>query len=114
LIVVTALLGLIPASELALSVVNWDITHLFEPRLLPKIDLSRGIPAEAQTIVVVPVIFNDLDTIETLIDKLEVTYLANRDEHLYFGLLSDFTDAAKPEMPADKEILDAASSELKD
>jgi len=108
LVVVTALVALIPASELALSVLNWDITHLLEPRLLPKIDLSRGIPAEAQTIVVTPVIFSDLTTIETLIDKLEVTYLANRDEHLYFGLLSDFVDAAKPEMPADKEILDAA------
>ena len=103
-----ALLALIPASELALSVLNWDVTHLFEPRLLPKIDLSHGIPATAQTIVVVPVIFSDLATIETLIDKLEVTYLANRDEHLYFALLGDFTDAEKPEMPSDKELLETA------
>ncbi len=108
IIVLTGLIALIPASELALSVLNWDITHLFEPRLLPKIDLSHGIPADAQTIVVVPVIFSDLATIEALIDKLEVTYLANRDEHLYFGLLSDYVDAAKEEMPGDKEILDAA------
>ena len=66
MVALTALLAFIPASELALSVLNWDITHLFEPRLLPKIDLSQGIPAEAQTIVVVPVLFSDLATIETL------------------------------------------------
>src|SRR5262249_26411977 len=41
--VLTALLVLIPASELAISVLNWDVTHLFPPRLLPKIDLSHGI-----------------------------------------------------------------------
>ncbi|HJZ82419.1 MAG TPA: hypothetical protein VKD91_18800, partial [Pyrinomonadaceae bacterium] len=33
--ILTAVLTLIPASDLALSVLNWDITHLFEPRLLP-------------------------------------------------------------------------------
>src|SRR5215510_10569941 len=61
--ILTAVLTLIPASDLALSVLNWDITHLFEPRLLPKIDLSKGIPLDASTMVVVPVIFNDEDTV---------------------------------------------------
>ena len=112
--VLTALLVLIPASELAISVLNWDMTHLFPPRLLPKIDLSHGIPPEAQTMVVVPVLFADVATIETLIDKLEVTYLANRDNNLYFALLGDFTDAAKQEMPADKEILDAAIARIEE
>ena len=112
--VLTALLVLIPASELAISVLNWDMTHLFPPRLLPKIDLSHGIPPEAQTMVVVPVIVGDVATIETLIDKLEITYLANRDNNLYFALLGDFTDAAKQEMPADKEILDAAIARIEE
>jgi cyclic beta-1,2-glucan synthetase len=103
-----AVLSLIPASDLALSVLNWDFTHVFAPRLLPKIDLCKGIPAEARTMVVVPVIFNDQATIDTLIDKLEVTYLANQDEHLHFALLGDFADAAKEDLPEDREILDAA------
>ncbi len=110
--VITAILVLLPASDLALSVTNWDITHLFPPRLLPKIDLSHGIPAEARTMVVVPVILGDLPTIEILIDKLEVTYLANRDNHLHFGLLSDFADAAKEEVASDAEILAAAQARI--
>jgi hypothetical protein len=108
LTVLTAILTFLPASDLALSVLNWDITHSFEPQVLPKIDLSKGIPPEARTMVVVPVLFNDQATVDTLIEKLEVTYLANQDEHLHFALLGDFADAAEENLPGDKEILDAA------
>lgn len=103
--IVAAVLMLIPASELSLGIVNWSITHTFEPRLLPKMDLSKGIPAEAQTMVVVPAIFNDEATVGDLLDKLEITYLANRDEHLFFALLGDFADAQSETTPNDRAIL---------
>src|SRR5207249_819682 len=96
------------ASALALSVLNWDMTHIFAPRLLPKIDLSKGITSEARTMVVVPVILNDEETVAALLDKLEITYLANQDEHLHFALLGDFVDAPSESMPNDREILEHA------
>src|SRR5437870_6940579 len=105
---------LIPASELALSVLNWDVTHIFEPRLLPKIDLSKGTPSEARTMVVVPVIFNDETTIAALLDKLEITYLANQDEHIHFALLGDFVDAPSESMPNDREILECAQDGIEE
>ena len=105
---IAALVSLIPASDLALSVLNWDVTHVLEPQLLPKIDLSKGVPAEARTMVVVPVIFNDQATVAALVDKLQIAYLANQDEHLHFALLADFADAASEEMLDDREILEAA------
>jgi cyclic beta-1,2-glucan synthetase len=108
MVALAVLVSLIPASDLALSVLNWDITHIFEPRLLPNIDLSKGLPAEARTMVVVPVIFNDQATVTALIDKLEIAYLANQDEHLHFALLGDFADSSTEHMPGDEEILDAA------
>ena len=104
--VLALLLSLIPACDLALSVLNWDITHTVEPRLLPKIDLAKGIPAEARTMVVVPVIFHDDVTVAALVDKLEIAYLANRDEHLHFALLGDFADAGSEEMADDRDILE--------
>jgi cyclic beta-1,2-glucan synthetase len=110
LVWLAGLLSLVPASDLALSVLNWDITHICEPRLLPKVDLSKGIPAEATTMVVVPVILNDSQTVETLIDKLEISFLANQDERLYFGLLSDFPDAASEVTAGDEAVLEAARS----
>jgi cyclic beta-1,2-glucan synthetase len=108
LAIIGTLLALIPVSDFIASVLNWDLTHIFPPRLLPKIDLAKGIPAEACTMVVVPVILPDESTVESLIDKLEIAYLANRDEHLFFGLLGDFADAPSEQMPDDKPILEAA------
>jgi cyclic beta-1,2-glucan synthetase len=109
ILAIATLLVLIPASDLALSMLNWAVTHFFEPRLLPNIDLSKGVPAEARTMVVVPVIFSDLESVAGLIDKLEIAYLANHDENLHFALLSDFADGSSEGVPGDKEILAAAT-----
>jgi len=111
---IAALLMLIPASELALSVINWDVTHVFEPHLLPKIDLSKGITSAARTMVVVPVILNDENTVAALLDKLEITYLANQDELLHFALLGDFVDAPSESMPNDREILECAKDGIEE
>jgi cyclic beta-1,2-glucan synthetase len=35
---------LIPAITAAVSVVNWALTYLLKPRVLPKMDFSEGIP----------------------------------------------------------------------
>jgi cyclic beta-1,2-glucan synthetase len=103
-----ALLSLIPASDLAVSILNWDVTHLFAPRLLPKLDTSAGIPADARTMVVIPTLFTDEAVVAELLERLEVHYLANQDEQIYFALLGDFADAPAEEMPSDALLLDAA------
>jgi cyclic beta-1,2-glucan synthetase len=113
-IVIAMLVSLIPASDLALSVLNWDVTHIFEPRLLPKIDLSTAVPPEARTMVVVPVIFNDLATVQELVDKIEIACLANRDQNIHFALLGDFADANAPELPEDRAILEAARNGIEE
>jgi cyclic beta-1,2-glucan synthetase len=108
LLVVLALVSLIPATDLALSVLNWDITYLLPPRVLPSMETKSGIPADACTMVVVPTLFTSVDTVKELIERLEVHYLANEDEHLYFALLGDFGDASQEEMPTDALLLETA------
>ena len=85
-----ALLSVIPASELALSIVNWDFTLVIPPRLLPQIDTSAGIPEKRGTFVVIPTLLTSESVVEELLEKLEVYSLANQDENIYFALLSDF------------------------
>ncbi|MDQ3323856.1 MAG: DUF3131 domain-containing protein, partial [Acidobacteriota bacterium] len=46
--------------------------------------------------------------IEELLEKLEVYYLANQDDNIYFALLGDFADAPTEEMPPDFALLNAA------
>src|SRR6185436_12689035 len=109
-----ALLTIIPASDLAVSILNWDITHIVQPRLLPKMDLSKGVPLEASTFVVVPCILYNEATVEELLAKIEIAYLGNQDEHVHFALLSDFADAADENMPGDREVIDAAAEGIKE
>src|SRR5215213_2822196 len=109
-LIVTALLALIPASDLAITVLNWDLTHFFPPRLLPRMNTSDGIPIDAATFVVVPTIFLNDSQVHELVERLEVHYLANQDEHIHFALLSDFPDADSEETPADSNLLSIAQS----
>ncbi|MBA2502218.1 MAG: hypothetical protein H0V27_04975 [Pyrinomonadaceae bacterium] len=109
-LVLFALLALIPASDLAVNILNWDVTHLFAPHLLPKIDSSKNLPEDARTFVVIPTLFTSEAAVDELLEKLEVHFLANRDEQFYFALLGDFADASAEEMPDDAAILDRALS----
>ncbi len=100
-----ALLGLIAFSDLGISVVNWAVTLIVGPRRLPRMDFSEGIPASARTVVVVPTMLTNIVGIDALIEALEVRFLANRDAHLHFVLLTDFLDADSETLPEDAELL---------
>ena len=110
ILVLTALLSLIPASDLAVSILNWDITHLLRPRLLPRMETATGIPNDACTMVAVPTIFSSESQVSQLLEKLEVHFLANQDPHIYFALLGDFADADAEHLTDDSSILEFAQS----
>ena len=114
LMIACALLVIIPASDLALGILNWDVTRVFHPRVLPRMDTSKGIPETARTFVVIPTLFTSEATVRELLEKLEVHYLANQDEQLSFALLGDFADAPSEEMPDDEALLDVAMSGIED
>ena len=85
------------------------LTLLLPPRILPKLDFEdTGIPATCRTAVVVPTLLGSVDAVREALDHLEVQFLANRDDHLQFALLSDFTDASAASREGDGAILDAA------
>ena len=110
LLVVITLLTLLCASQLAISVVNFFATLLVKPNLLPRMDYSRQIPANAASMVVIPAMLTTVGEIDDLIESLEVRFLANRNDNLYFGLLTDFTDAAEETLPVDQLLLDTAKN----
>ncbi len=95
-------------SQTVVSLVNWVSTLLVNPEKLPEMDFSKGIPASAHTLVVVPSMLGNIRAVETLIENLEIRYLANTDKNLDFALLTDFTDAGQETMPEDKQLLSLA------
>lgn len=104
-----ALLLVVPVSDLVLSALNLDVTVLFKPRPLPKINTTAGIPETGRTFVVTPTILTNEEDARALLESMEVHYLANRDENLFFGLLGDFADAPFEKMPDDDRLLEAAT-----
>ncbi|MEP6704795.1 MAG: hypothetical protein ABJB34_08320, partial [Acidobacteriota bacterium] len=109
-----ALLSIMPASELALSIANWDLTRVIAPRLLAQIDTSAAVPESARTFVVIPTLLTSGSVVKELLEKLEVYSLANQDDSIYFALLSDFADAPAENMAEDPEILDVAQNLIKE
>lgn len=110
---VLGILIAICSSQLALALVNLIATLLVKPQPLPKMDFSKGIPSSFSTLVVVPAMLGSISGIESLVEALEVRYLGNRDEHLYFALLTDFNDAIHAHMPEDDALLAKASAQIK-
>ncbi|HKN58651.1 MAG TPA: hypothetical protein VJV97_07345, partial [Gemmatimonadaceae bacterium] len=111
---IMALISLLPASEIGISVINQLITMLMPPRLLSKLELrDEGIPEEYMTAVVVPTLLGSVRGVDEALEHLEVQYLANRDPNLQFAILSDFTDSPTEHREGDEEILAAASSGIK-
>jgi hypothetical protein len=86
-------LSLLGGSQLAVALVNWLATLLVTPHPLPRMDFSEGIPEESRALVVIPTMLTSAPDLEDLTEALEVRFLANRDDNLYFGLLTDFRDA---------------------
>ena len=101
----TGVLSLLCGSHLAVALVNRLVTLLAAPHPLPRMDFSKGIPTELRTLVVVPTMLINTQNIEDLIGALEVRFLANRDDSLHFGLLTDFSDAREETLPEDEPLL---------
>ncbi|HMF10563.1 MAG TPA: glucoamylase family protein, partial [Thermoanaerobaculia bacterium] len=105
---ILALLSLVPASDLAVAVLNRDVTDLVGPRRLPKLELKEGVPRSLRTLVAVPIMLSSEAEVEEAIQRLEVHYLSNSDGDLLFALLSDWNDAASETTDGDDELLAAA------
>src|SRR4029077_2321601 len=105
---VLALCAVIPASDLAVALVNRAIMALLGPMSLPRLELRDGVPPDLRTLVVVPTLLTSAAEIDEQVNRLEVHYLANPDGHLHFALLSDWVDAPNESIPGDDELLAAA------
>lgn len=106
------LLFSVPASEGALGFFNTVVLLFLKPTRLVGYEYKDGLPASARTLVVVPSLIGSRDDVEENIRNIEVHYLANTSEELYFALLSDWPDS-KVEIDAnDTEILEYAREQI--
>lgn len=105
LTVILFLFTIIPISEIWIQILNYILVKNVKPKIIPKLDLSEKIPEEYSTIVAIPTIINNKDKVEYLMHKLEVYYLGNKVENLYFILLGDCTTSKNEKESFDEEII---------
>ena len=110
MLLVLGILGVVPASDVAVALVNRLITDQVGAVLLPGLELRQGIPKEMRSIVVIPTLLTSRDSIEEHIDRLEVHYLGNPDDSLTFALLSDWIDSATEHAAGDEALLQIAAT----
>ncbi|MFA5536135.1 MAG: glucoamylase family protein [Bacillota bacterium] len=104
---VILLLALIPVSEISIFLVNYFVHLLIKPTHLPKLAFKEGIPEAESTMVVIPCLVPGPEKVRQVLSSLEVYYLANREQNLYFTLVGDFKDADREELAEDELIVQA-------
>lgn len=96
----------IPITEIVVQTFQYVLNKIVKTKEIPKLDLLNGVPEELASMVVIPTILNSKEKVKELMRKLEVFYLANKSENLYFCLLGDVTSSSKLIEDFDDEIIE--------
>ena len=100
--ILSFVLFFIPATEIAIQVIQYILSKVVKPKPIPKIDFSND---KNKTMVVIPTILKSKEKVQELIRKLEVYYLANQSKNIYFTLLGDCSESDKQQEDFDLEVI---------
>ena len=110
-LIIAFLVLIIPVTEFVIQIFQYILSKFVKPKIIPKIDLYNGIDEENKTMVVIPTILKNKEKVKELMKKLEVFYLANKSENLYFCLLGDCSESSKENEDFDQEIINEGLKE---
>lgn len=112
LTVIEIILIFIPVTEIIIKIVESILSKTVKPKLIPKLDFSKEIPKQNTTMVVIPTIIETKDKVKELAKKLEVFYLANKSDNIFFSILGDCTACKKEVLEEDEEIKKSGIAEI--
>ena len=101
-------LAFIPVSEIFVNVINRIVSKKIIPQKLPRLE---KIDEDVNTFVIVPTLLNSADRVKKMMESLEVYYLANESERLFFALLGDVSEVDKEIMDYDDAIIKTGQAE---
>ena len=94
-----------PIENIVSKIIQYVLSKVIKPKLIPKIDFQNGIPENCSTMVVIPTIVKSKEKVKELMRKLEVYYIANKSKNLYFTLLGDCSSGNKEIEEFDEEVI---------
>ncbi len=101
-------LAFIPVSEIFVNVINRIISKKIIPQKLPRLG---EIDDNVNTFVIVPTLLNSEERVRKMMESLEVYYLANESENLFFALLGDVSEVDNEIMDYDDAIIKTGLAE---
>ncbi|KQP08869.1 GH36-type glycosyl hydrolase domain-containing protein [Pseudorhodoferax sp. Leaf265] len=112
LLAVAAVLFAMPLFEAVMALLHRLVAESARVEPLPRLSFADGIPPLHRVLVVVPALLGSPAAAAELAQALERHWLANRETHAQFALLTDWPDADTASLPADKAVLDTALGEI--
>ncbi len=110
--VLSFILFLIPSSEVVIQIMQYILSKIIKPKLMPKIDFSNGIDKENSCIVVIPTILKNKEKVIEMMQNLEKYYLANKSDNLYFTLLGDCSQSIQKKENFDEEVIEEGKKQV--
>lgn len=98
--------------EISDKIVNYLLRKWVHPKVLPRFDFAKTVDKKYPTYVVMPTIISSIEKLDNMINKMEVTYLANRSENMYYMLLGDCMSSDKQTIEVDSKIVEYAKEKL--
>jgi cyclic beta-1,2-glucan synthetase len=96
LILFSMMILFLPSSQSAVQLMNYLVSSLLPPEILPKLDFTEGIPDNCVTMVAIPTLLLGEKQARELVENLEVRFLGNHDPNIHFALLTDLADSREP------------------
>ena len=106
---VLGMLGALAAVDAAVALVNRGVNAGFAASPLPALELPDGVPEHLRTLVAVPTLLTTLESVEDLIERLEIHHLASPECDLHFALVTDWTDAMNEHADGDTLLIVTAA-----
>ena len=108
----SAVLSLLPASELVKGLMDAAVLRFSRPRLIPRMDLPGGVPEEGLTVCAVSALLTGEGSGREIAGKIEEYRHASREcgKNLLFALLADLPEARERDMPEDAARIAAAKA----
>ncbi len=110
---IVSLLLFIPIQNSVTKLVQYILSKIVKQRHIPKIDMQNNIPKENATMCVIPVSLKSKDEVKEIFEKMEIYYLANKSNNLFFTLLGDCKSSSRQKENYDKEIINEGLKESK-
>lgn len=111
-IIIAFVILFILSFEVSQKIVNYFFRKALKPEILPRYDFAKTVDENNITYVVMPTIISSIEKLDQLIKKMEVTYLANRSDNMYYVLLGDCVSSDKQVIDMDKKIIVYAKQKL--